>query len=123
MNPQMERGIRDGWVYFIQVGAGGSIKIGWAKNPDTRMRALQTAHPARLRFLGVIPGTKARERELHERFAHARMQGEWFKRRPILADITALIMDEGFMVQFAREPRNSPDGKTRHSFCLVERGL
>lgn len=67
------------FVYFVQAGESGPIKIGLSDNPAGRVASLQTAHPECLRLLRVIPGNGKYERALHKRFAGLRLQGEWFK--------------------------------------------
>ncbi len=67
------------WVYFIQEGADGPIKIGFTTgDPSGRLSALQTGNPNPLRIVAATPGTMEDERRWHERFAHLRMLGEWF---------------------------------------------
>lgn len=66
------------FVYFIQSGSNGPIKIGAAASPLSRLRELQTGNPAQLTMLGVEPGGSSRERELHQRFSAHRLGGEWF---------------------------------------------
>lgn len=60
----------------------GPVKIGYASNVRRRLHCLQTAHVGRLRLLGKIHGSAqamlALEAELHARFAHLRLRGEWF---------------------------------------------
>lgn len=77
---------RRGYVYFIQDGEHGDIKIGWSVDPDRRLRDLRVAHAtrSRLRLLAAIPGHRKLERELHERFAPCRGEGEWFAPVPEL---------------------------------------
>lgn len=65
-------------VYFIQGVDGGPIKIGYARNPEARLKDLQLASPVQLRLLAIVDGGKPRETELHQRFAHLRSHGEWF---------------------------------------------
>lgn len=65
-------------IYFIQSVGGGPIKIGWTKNVDARVRALQTSSAARLVVLGTCEGTRSLEAELHRRLAPHRHEGEWF---------------------------------------------
>jgi hypothetical protein len=67
-----------GRVYFI--GAeNGLVKIGWAVSPGLRLASLQTGSPLRLRLLASKPGSRTDESDLHRRFAHLRVHGEWFK--------------------------------------------
>lgn len=72
------------YVYFVQRGADGPVKIGYSKNPKGRLSALQTGIPEALQMLGVIPGGKSEEQSLHEEFHDARISGEWFRPVPRL---------------------------------------
>lgn len=81
-----------GYVYFIQLGDSGPIKIGHAKNPIKRLKALQIGSHKQLRLLAVTPGDAATEKELHREFQVLRIGGEWFQaERPLLAKIRDLI--------------------------------
>lgn len=73
-------------VYFIQTGETGPVKIGSSHDPESRLRSLQVANPDRLTLLGAIPGGYERERQLHSRFAHLLVHGEWFRPAVELAD-------------------------------------
>lgn len=75
-------------VYFVRDTATGQIKIGYASKPWGRFSKIQTDTPAQLEMAAVIEGDLDVERELHVRFAHARLRGEWF--RPS-ADLTAYL--------------------------------
>jgi hypothetical protein len=66
------------WVYFIQSGPRGAIKIGTAGNPKKRVKALQIGNPARLALMATVPGGLELERELHARFARGHIADEWF---------------------------------------------
>src|SRR5688572_22209648 len=46
------------FVYFIQQGATGPVKIGIAKDPLDRMGTLQTGNPAPLNLRHVVPGER-----------------------------------------------------------------
>jgi hypothetical protein len=72
------------WVYFLQAGARGAIKIGTSTNLQSRIDTLQTAHPEPLRLLATVPGGVAIERVFHAAFAAHRKQGEWFEPAPEL---------------------------------------
>lgn len=70
-------------VYFVE--RDGFVKIGYAFNVANRIREINrgsssipgmTITPVRL--LATMPGGKRNERWLHERFAHVRVDGEWF---------------------------------------------
>lgn len=70
------------WIYFVQVGAAGPVKIGCTRDVTKRISSLQTGHPERLVLLGCFEGTTRDERELHERFHAHRLTGEWFRPAP-----------------------------------------
>lgn len=63
-------------IYFIQ--SGDYVKIGYSKNPEKRLKSLQTGNQAPLKLLLVLDGGTDKEAELHERFAELRSRGEWF---------------------------------------------
>lgn len=71
------------WIYFIQAGEGGQVKIGRAANPYSRMADLQIGCPERLRLLSamLVEATEAAkaERALHSCLAKWRGIGEWFQ--------------------------------------------
>lgn len=72
------RGQNVGCVYFIQNHPGREIKIGRAVDPYRRLSTLSTGSPGATELIGILPGGADLERELHKRFAHLRLQGEWF---------------------------------------------
>jgi hypothetical protein len=82
------RPVATSYVYFIREGSDGLVKIGYSKRVHTRIRALSTQAGRQMRLLAAMPGGKAEERELHQRFADARAMGEWF--RPV-AELLAEI--------------------------------
>lgn len=65
-------------IYFVQPQGGGLIKIGCAKDPEARLRNLQTASPVRLVILATMDGDILDEQRLHRRFRQLRQHGEWF---------------------------------------------
>lgn len=69
-------------VYFAQ--AGDRIKIGWSRNVAARIAKLQTGNPEPIILLATRPGGRSLEQELHDRFAEARLTGEWFSSSPDL---------------------------------------
>jgi hypothetical protein len=66
--------------------ADGPVKIGYtagaacAEAAGVRLRELQCGTWRELAVLAVCEGTARDERELHRRFADARLRGEWFRR-------------------------------------------
>jgi hypothetical protein len=68
-----------GFVYFVQADGRGPVKIGYASTLKDRLNGLSTAHHGTLKVLAAMRGTVLEEREMHKRFAHLRIKGEWFK--------------------------------------------
>lgn len=68
-----------GFIYFIWArGYSSGVKIGYAADVMRRARALQCQTGIPLVIIGQIPGTKADELAIHERFKACRLHGEWF---------------------------------------------
>lgn len=65
-------------VYFIRAGSTGPIKIGHARNPQSRLSEIQVGHHEEVRLLGWYDGGVAEERALHARFSQHHIRGEWF---------------------------------------------
>lgn len=66
-------------VYFIQSGENGAVKIGYAVDPERRLKLLQIGTPASLRIIRTIEGDRLTESAAHKRFAEHRITGEWFR--------------------------------------------
>ena len=77
---------RPSWLYLMQIGDEGPVKIGVTHDVEARRKTLSTAspYPINVRFIGV--GLAHRERMLHARFDHLRMNGEWFRSSPEIFD-------------------------------------
>lgn len=75
------------WIYFVQLGDSGPVKIGTARNVRTRLAGLQCGTIETLRLIAVIPGARDMEKKLHSQFDEYRLRGEWFEFGPALAAI------------------------------------
>jgi hypothetical protein len=71
-------------VYFVQSVEGGLVKIGFTRKLQERIGTLNRMGAAALSFLGSLAGDRELEQSLHERFARARVRGEWFSLTPDL---------------------------------------
>jgi hypothetical protein len=93
-------------VYFLQGERTGLIKIGRAADLASRLRALQTGSPDKLRVIGVLPCASPlpHEKGLHEQFSALRQHGEWFSPgEPLLAYVTSRCLDyETYLNNLAR---------------------
>lgn len=67
-----ERDDGEGLVYFGW--GGGLVKVG-----TTRGSVAKRARTHGITILATEPGSYTREKELHDRFAHAKEHGEWFR--------------------------------------------
>lgn len=68
-------------IYIIRAGAHGPVKIGYSKSEDAlcaRLAMLQAANPERLTLLRLLDGDVRIEQDIHSRFDHLRIHGEWF---------------------------------------------
>lgn len=72
-------------VYVITDGE--YVKIGRTTSLRNRLKDLQVANARPLTLLAFIKGYQDTEQELHYRFGHARVRGEWFKLTPELQNI------------------------------------
>lgn len=79
--PQFPRGPR---VYFLR--KGNEVKIGFTHRLSQRYVQLGGA---KLELLGTVSGTTTTERMYHQRFAHLRVHGEWFRAESELLDAIA----------------------------------
>jgi len=65
-------------VYFILSKELGMVKIGFAKDPVSRLGKAQVDSPTALGLLAFEDGDKVIEKCRHEEFAEYRKRGEWF---------------------------------------------
>jgi hypothetical protein len=77
----------DGWIYFLYSPAFEAIKIGFAKNVASRLKAYRLHHPEDLVLLGTIAGSIQNEQALHERFRDHLIRGEWFRDTPAIRSL------------------------------------
>lgn len=93
---------RETFIYFIQSGDGGPIKIGIAVDVEERREGLQCGNPVRLHIVGVVVGDWHLEQSLQARFAEGRIHGEWFRPdTPGLADLLAYVFEHSALPPMA----------------------
>jgi|SRR6056300_268762 predicted GIY-YIG superfamily endonuclease len=68
------------YLYIIQSDKTGSLKIGRSKNPERRLKQLQTGSPYKLKLIFAAESKGHMEKPLHERLKRfkERRRGEWF---------------------------------------------
>lgn len=72
------------YIYFIQLGVKGPIKIGIITNLKRRFSNIQIYNPYKLKILAVTKGDKQMERMIHKKFDIYKIRGEWFEPAPRL---------------------------------------
>ncbi|HYE12188.1 MAG TPA: GIY-YIG nuclease family protein [Patescibacteria group bacterium] len=77
-------GNEKGFIYFVQGENGGAIKIGYTKDVESRLKALQTGYPDTLKVICLLPGNEKKEKALHYKYRNIQLRGEWFKPDNIL---------------------------------------
>lgn len=85
-------------VYFAQDTDSQLIKIGRVKNfedVEARINALQLGSPVKLNTLTVLNCNPHYETKLHQKFAHLREHGEWFRPTSELLDFIGQIKRTG----------------------------
>ncbi len=101
-----------GYVYFIRVGE--RIKVGYSTWPAGRLLALQTANAGKLLILGTMQVAKEVEKDIHQRFAHLHVRGEWFEARSDLLQFIERFTPEGAAAKKARHQAEMPVGPPRN---------
>ena len=66
-------------VYLITSPEEGLCKIGYSKDPESRLSDLQKTSKFPLVLSGCFFGNMDYEKDLHEKFKSLRIKGEWFK--------------------------------------------
>ena len=68
-----------GYVYLITDERCNVCKIGFSKNPESRLKEIQTSYPFKLKLECYVAGTIEDEGKLHRTFKSYRLMGEWFE--------------------------------------------
>lgn len=75
------------WLYFIQAGESGPVKIGTSRDPRARLSNMQVNNHERLTLLAAARVLPETEGDVHEDLSLARLHGEWYMP-------TAQVLDE-----------------------------
>ena len=79
------------YIYFIQAGEGGPIKVGFTSmKPERRISHIQTGCPWPIKVIGLIEGDAADEKRIHKQLAPYKTKGEWFS--PVAEVLRAVEM-------------------------------
>jgi hypothetical protein len=76
---------QSGFVYYIMEVDTGNVKIGVSKNPESRLKQLQTGNSSRLELIKTeqYQDAHAEEKRLHFANSDKHIQGEWFSPRVV----------------------------------------
>lgn len=80
-----------GWCYIYFIRSENFVKIGKTRNPAGRFVTLQSAHHCELFLIAAVPAHRSIETALHQRFAHLRQNGEWFRMADELVEFIDLV--------------------------------
>lgn len=78
-------------IYFIEDVANGHVKIGYAKNPWSRLATFRVSSASQLDLVAVAPGDRQEEVIMHTRFASYRIRGEWFRKSSPIEEMIATL--------------------------------
>jgi hypothetical protein len=67
------------YVYFIGADWGSAVKIGFSRNPWSRVLEFQTGSPTKLSVLAAFKTSTNSEIDIHTLLAGYRRSGEWFE--------------------------------------------
>jgi DNA-binding XRE family transcriptional regulator len=116
------------YVYFVQGGTTGLIKIGSAKDPQRRMANMQSGCAERLDLLGMIPEDgRMSEGRLQAELSSTRVRGEWFtmsdRLREIIKSSSTIRDDSAFGLPVGTRIRTSGVLGSLIKAYRIKRGL
>jgi len=74
----------DNYIYFVAATNSDVVKLGFSKNPWSRLKDLQGGSAEKYSVLATLKTPNRSEAELHELFKLSRKNGEWFARTEAL---------------------------------------
>lgn len=105
-----------GYVYFIQ-RESGPVKIGFSCSPKARLASLRTSSSEHLDLLFAVTGDMSHEANIHRRFAHLNLSGEWFRPNPDLwLFIQECAEERGVARGWLRETSESDEAMFSHPY-------
>jgi hypothetical protein len=114
---------REGYIYAVQVGTSGPIKIGFTTQPRERVASIQDFCPWPLRTLFIAPGNILNEAWVHSQCGAARMKAESFKATPAVRTLLAEIASDEWIWPTVIDTRRLPrkgSAQADHAKRLVQ---
>ena len=99
------------YLYIINEGSSGHLKIGHGKSPKSRLSQLQTGNPRPL-FIVYTKSYDSKkdayriEKCLHTRLRHYSLKGEWFEYRDFYIKMIESIQKDGALRYLADTAKN-----------------
>jgi hypothetical protein len=109
MSPEKSKIIKDyrgyiGSIYFIRLHQ--FVKIGIARNVETRIKSLQTGTPYELEIIRIIQNcTHHDEYWLHNRYTLSHIRGEWFSFQDEMYTINPPRMRQPAVIFIKEKPK------------------
>lgn len=127
---------RVSFTHLYLMKSGDTIKLGMSKNPSERQRSLKTGAAQRLELLKQfrIPkdGARMKEATCHRLLRPFRTAGEWFRVKPITAELIVMHVTDGTpdraaitaileIEEFDRDKRNTSHHRDRERLEMAIR--
>lgn len=96
------------FLYFIQVGIGGPIKIGIASDVERRLLEVQIGCPYKLYLVLAVASGAPFEGLIHKAFKDINIRGEWFEPQPELMKFIEDARRRAIDAFFARLAESNP---------------
>lgn len=81
------------YVYGIMNDRGRCLKIGFSKDPATRLMRLQQSNAYPLRLVFQVHGTIADEKRLHSALEGSISQNEWYRLTPTIKEFLKRVRE------------------------------
>lgn len=74
-------------LYIVVNESRTRCKLGYSRDPEQRLKALQTGNPERLQLVATYPAGRRDEAKYHRMLQHQKLAGEWFRWCPEMEEI------------------------------------
>ena len=113
-----------GYIYVIQLGEHGPVKIGHSADPKKRIDMLQVGAAETVYLRALVAGAQPDEKALHRKYDEFRMRGEWFHPSDdMLHELMRLPQVDPKSVVPLRQPRKKPMDATAAEAIWRDRSI
>jgi hypothetical protein len=102
----------ESFIYIVQAGDDGPIKVGWTTDVKARLSWLSTDCWMPIRLLVAFPGSRRLEHKLHTQLKDYRVAGEWFRPVKELLDFANDLKSEQLVAHLEASLGTCATGKT-----------